>query len=210
MDEEEMIRWIAVEEKKDTAIQHCQQENAGLLDRLAKVAANPVKVEPKHSVSMARFCHAYCKGECQSTSYCTAGEKSLRRRGQTFATMPGEPKQFAIFVMGLLDRYYPFSTLKHVVKPAVQAGLIVDYHAMVSQLPMKEGAFGAYWYGPVPNPWVQNKSMEEIRHIVARHAVAHGARRVVFHLTHIREGIDPLPDPRHGSDGSKRRTLAEW
>lgn len=109
-------------------------------------------------------------------------------------------------VGGVVDRFYPITLLRHVVRPAVRAGCTVDLFVMLFPA-LLEGAFKSYWYRPVPNPLFANATPVQLEEYVMRHARKSGARRTIFYRQNFLR-LDPLPrDPswsrwfRHGERG---------
>lgn len=117
---------------------------------------------------------------------------------QTVCTMrpstAPKSKRLAVLVAGLTERFYPISTLRHVVRPAARAGYEVDYYALLTGS-FPEGGFSAYWYKPVRNPWIANLSKADLETFMVREGRRYGARRVaVFHQPNV--ALDEIPkDP---------------
>lgn len=112
-------------------------------------------------------------------------------------------KRIAVLVAGLWERFYPTSMLRHVVMPAAKAGYEVDMYVLLCGS-FPEGPHGAYWYRPVPDPWIRNLTVLDVEEYLILQGQRYGARRVgLFYQPNIM--LDELPrDPswtrwyRHG------------
>eukprot|EP00927_Polykrikos_kofoidii_P043580 TRINITY_DN37655_c0_g1_i1.p1 TRINITY_DN37655_c0_g1~~TRINITY_DN37655_c0_g1_i1.p1 ORF type:complete len:373 (+),score=25.91 TRINITY_DN37655_c0_g1_i1:100-1218(+) len=131
---------------------------------------------------------------------CEIGSQSRgrnQRNGQFSSSfVAAARKRVLILIAGQRSRFYPLWTFQRIVKPAVQAGYEVDYHAMISwdvSAAVGGNAFNAYWYRPVENPVFGNSSFEDLESYVLRQAHHHGARRVSLTIQRQDAEIDMLP-----------------
>eukprot|EP00931_Biecheleriopsis_adriatica_P105127 TRINITY_DN79702_c0_g1_i1.p1 TRINITY_DN79702_c0_g1~~TRINITY_DN79702_c0_g1_i1.p1 ORF type:complete len:534 (-),score=89.30 TRINITY_DN79702_c0_g1_i1:43-1644(-) len=141
---------------------------------------------------------------CGSEIVVSCAFQGLTRRHEKERTeATGFQGRLAVLVTGMVPRYYPQTTFKHVVRPATLAGYWVDYHAMLDWLPVTSG-YGAasawsqrtsYSGRATANPAFANASKEALADYISRHAKYHGARDVHLHL------MDPgiQDEPRSGS-----------
>eukprot|EP00927_Polykrikos_kofoidii_P065993 TRINITY_DN61676_c0_g1_i1.p1 TRINITY_DN61676_c0_g1~~TRINITY_DN61676_c0_g1_i1.p1 ORF type:complete len:401 (-),score=49.41 TRINITY_DN61676_c0_g1_i1:18-1220(-) len=104
-----------------------------------------------------------------------------------------EHKKIAVMVVGIRERLYPLQGLKHVVAPAVRAGYIVDYYAVLMLKPSDKGTFRTYWYNPVPNPEFMNLTADEIQAYLVTEAKRYGARRVGVYTVQDAIALEELP-----------------
>eukprot|EP00928_Gymnodinium_smaydae_P047154 TRINITY_DN31454_c0_g1_i1.p1 TRINITY_DN31454_c0_g1~~TRINITY_DN31454_c0_g1_i1.p1 ORF type:complete len:371 (+),score=57.43 TRINITY_DN31454_c0_g1_i1:39-1151(+) len=116
--------------------------------------------------------------------------------------------RLGVFVVGQRDRFYPLTTLKHVVSPAAKEGYDVDYHALLSLSSSPgAGAFKADWFRPRANPAMANLSASALIEHLVRRAQYYGARSASLHLlpTDVEVAASPPRRQRHrwlGRDSS--------
>lgn len=135
---------------------------------------------------MAQFCTVERKVEC-------IFEGTSSAMGPPPAA-PGEKKKhILVFVVGVLERLYPLPTLRHVVAPAVRAGYVVDYYAILSLKVSGAGSFRTYWYRPTGNPEFALYTAEDLEEYLTRWARFYGARRVGIYLLPNNTETDVLP-----------------
>ncbi|CAE8714241.1 unnamed protein product [Polarella glacialis] len=140
---------------------------------------------------------------------------------------PTSSGRLAVLVTGLRERFYPLSTLRHVVRPAVRAGYQVDYHAMLDwERAVMQNQWGqvVHWkqgkaveqvnsWGQAKelskrtmgNPAFANASKEEFLDYVSRHARHYGVSKVRVRLMHPALAEDSLEavDQRYFGEGSR-------
>lgn len=105
---------------------------------------------------------------------------------------PRVVRRLLVLVVGLVERFYPLSTLRHIVAPAAKAGYQVDYYVALSRGNPAPLQYRAKWYAPVPNPFFENYSANEIEEYVVAEAKSAGARRVGV-VIKTSERLEPLP-----------------
>lgn len=112
----------------------------------------------------------------------------LRREGP-------RAKRIAVMVVGVRQRYYPLTTLRHVVAPAAKQGYDVDYLAMLSWSPplQQRQVWSKTYLRPSRNPMFANSTKLAMQDYLVRRARRYGARQVQVHLMDPGVSWDPLP-----------------
>ena len=146
---------------------------------------------------------------CHISDLDIAGANSLTCSFERDTTSAKDTKgSLAILVTGLKNRFYPRSTFKHVVRPAVRAGYTVDYFGLIDWIKTtmvnydpEEMDFGTFnraktleWERSAPNLQFANASKEQVFNLLARYARFYGASNMF--LTFVDPGIqEDFPPP---------------
>lgn len=124
-------------------------------------------------------------------------------------------KRLAVLVVGMVPRFYPMTTLKHVVAPAAKAGYVVDYYALLAWAPPPDQQHrgDAVWQRsgrlhPVPNPAIANLTLPELHAYIARRAQHAGARSAKAWL--VDESVPSEWLPEHSQVGRCVRRMDVW
>mmetsp|Transcript_53687 Transcript_53687/g.156484 ORF Transcript_53687/g.156484 Transcript_53687/m.156484 type:complete len:365 (-) Transcript_53687:22-1116(-) len=141
-----------------------------------------------------------------SKGYYSVCEMELPPTSEHAPQQPDPPCWVAVLVGGVIGRFYPEPTLKHVVRPLVKAGCAVDYYVMLSG-PLDEGGFSAYWYRAVSNPRFGNMTWHAFEDYLLGRASRAGVRRAaLYHHTDV--ALDSFPQNsswrRHFRKGKKK------
>jgi len=91
-------------------------------------------------------------------------------------------RRLALLNVGMSTRFYPLSTIKHVIGPAAQADYEIDYFAFLCRLPMTQGAFRISWFDPTENFDMRNLTDLELQAYIVRHARRYGVHRFRFSM----------------------------
>lgn len=129
-----------------------------------------------------KICGVLGDGEPSAIDLCTGRfPVACELRGPSH---PVRHKQrLALLLVGLVDRLYARSSLRHVVGPAAASGFEVDCHVLLSMASGPGLAFRAYWLRPVPNPATATLGgLALVQHLLHHAWYANASRLYVYLL----------------------------
>ena len=123
----------------------------------------------------------------------------------------GTRGRIAVITSGIVERFYPISTFRHVIQPAVRAGYQVDYHVVLDWgsrpagsrlLAFKDSNLNARL---VANPGFANASKQDIGNYLVRLGRQYGASTVqaLFLDPGIEEDRHPYSSRRYVGHGTR-------
>lgn len=122
------------------------------------------------AIAPLEACSGSFPGVCSVQSLRAGGGKIL-----------GSRPRIAVLVVGLKDRFYPETTLRHVVAPAVKDGYDVDYYVLLALHTSRE-KWHSTWLFPSPNPAFRNLTSVALQEYIAKRAGLHNASNVIVYL----------------------------
>jgi len=116
----------------------------------------------------------------------------------TLRTSTPGTKRLAVLVVGIRERYFPLTALRHVVGPAARQGYDVDYFAMINWNPaeFQRRAWSKNYLSGAANPMFVNTTKMAAQDYIARIARHYGARKAQVHFMDPGVAWDPLPKER--------------